>query len=280
MAKKLFANLFILGTSLALASPSLCAGENDRLIKVLEQGKLVVGVKVDYKPWGFRDVSGQIVGMEPDMAQDVADALAVALELVPVTSENRMRLLQQGKIDLIIATMSDVAKRRKVVGIVDPNYYSSGTNVMSPKKLRLKTWQSLKGRPVCGVHGAFYNRLIEERYSARVIPFATVDEVLQTLRDGRCIAFVFDSALLIRHLASGDYDDYEMPFRSEDETPWVVAVPLAELDNVWGRFMSGMLYWWHTSGRLIELEEKWGIPPTDYLEEQKRKHEPNRSHLK
>ena len=280
MAKKPFAYLLILVTGLALASPSLCAGENDRLMKVLEQGKLVVGVKVDYKPWGFRDVSGQIVGMEPDMAQDVADALAVALELVPVTSENRMRFLQQGKIDLIIATMSDVAKRRKVVGIVDPNYYSSGTNVMSPKKLRLKTWRSLKGRPVCGVQGAFYNRIVEERYSARVIPFATVDEVLRTLRDGRCIAFVFDSALIIRHLASGDYDDYEMPFRSEDETPWVVAVPLAELDNVWGRFMSGMLYWWHTSGRLIELEEKWGIPPTDYLEEQKRKHKPNRSHLK
>ncbi len=280
MAKKPFAYLLILVTGLALASPSLCAGENDRLMKVLEQGKLVVGVKVDYKPWGFRDVSGQIVGMEPDMAQDVADALAVTLELVPVTSENRMRLLQQGKIDLIIATMSDVAKRRKVVGIVDPNYYSSGTNVMSPKKLRLKTWRSLKGRPVCGVQGAFYNRIVEERYSARVIPFATVDEVLRTLRDGRCIAFVFDSALIIRHLASGDYDDYEMPFRSEDETPWVVAVPLAELDNVWGRFMSGMLYWWHTSGRLIELEEKWGIPPTDYLEEQKRKHKPNRSHLK
>jgi polar amino acid transport system substrate-binding protein len=280
MAKKPFAYLLILVTGLALASPSLCAGENDRLMKVLEQGKLVVGVKVDYKPWGFRDVSGQIVGMEPDMAQDVADALAVALELVPVTSENRMRFLQQGKIDLIIATMSDVAKRRKVVGIVEPNYYSSGTNVMSPKKLRLKTWRSLKGRPVCGVQGAFYNRIVEERYSARVIPFATVDEVLQTLRDGRCIAFVFDSALLIRHLASGDYDDYEMPFRSEDETPWVVAVPLAELDNLWGRFMSGMLYWWHTSGRLIELEEKWGIPPTDYLEEQKRKHKPNRSHLK
>ena len=280
MIRKRFTCLFILVASVTLTSPSLCAGENDRFMTVLERGKLVVGVKEDYKPWGFRDSSGQIVGLEPDMAQDVADAMGVALELVPVTSENRMRLLQQGEIDLVIATMSDVAKRRKVVGVVEPNYYTSGTNVMSPKGLRLKTWYSLEGRPVCGIQGAFYNRVVEERYRARVIPFTSVHEVLRTLQDGRCIAFVYDSALITKHLASGDFDDFEMPFRSEDETPWVVAVPLAELDHIWGRFMSGMLYWWHTSGRLIELAEKWRIPLTDYLEDQKRKHKPDRSHLK
>jgi polar amino acid transport system substrate-binding protein len=57
---------------------------------IKKRGKLVVGVKADYKPYGFRDTSGKIVGIEPELAQDVADMLGVKLELVPVVASNRM----------------------------------------------------------------------------------------------------------------------------------------------------------------------------------------------
>ena len=69
---------------------------NDVWNKVMSRGKLVVGVKADYKPWGFRDSSGAIVGMEIDMAKDVADKMGVELELVAVQSSNRMQFLEQG----------------------------------------------------------------------------------------------------------------------------------------------------------------------------------------
>ena len=80
---------------------------NDTWNKVMKRGKLVVGAKADYKPWGFKDSSGKIIGMEADMAQAVADIMGVDLELVAVQSSNRMQFLEQGKIDLMIATMSD-----------------------------------------------------------------------------------------------------------------------------------------------------------------------------
>ncbi len=51
----------------------------------------------------------------------------------PVQSSNRMQFLEQGKIDLMIATMSDRPDRREIVGIVGPNYYTSGTNILAPK---------------------------------------------------------------------------------------------------------------------------------------------------
>ncbi|MCZ6578740.1 MAG: transporter substrate-binding domain-containing protein, partial [Gammaproteobacteria bacterium] len=144
--------------AIILASFTLAATQvnaaNDRFKRVLDRGKLVVGVKADYKPWGFRDSSGKLVGMEIEMAQDVADALGVKLELIPVQSSNRMQFLQQGKIDLMIATMSDKANRRKVVGIPQPNYYTSGTNVLA-KKGMVSSWGDLKGKPVCGKQGAF-----------------------------------------------------------------------------------------------------------------------------
>ena len=161
---------------------------NDRFMKVLERGKLVVGVKADYKPWGFRDSEGKLVGMEIDMAQDVADALGVELELVPVQSSNRMQFLEQGKIDLMIATMSDRSDRRKIVGIPEPNYYTSGTNLLA-KTGTISEWSDLKGKPVCGKQGAFYNKIVAKRYGAKVIAFVNNAESKQALRDGKCVGW-------------------------------------------------------------------------------------------
>jgi hypothetical protein len=67
------------------------------LDKIKQRGVLVVGSKADYKPFGFRDPAGNIVGFEPDLARDVADRLSARLELEPVVSSNRMQFLQQGK---------------------------------------------------------------------------------------------------------------------------------------------------------------------------------------
>ena len=254
---------------LAIASAAQAAQcSNDTWKKVMERGKVVVGIKADYKPWGYRDANGNLVGMEADMAQDVADAMGVQLDLVPVQSSNRMQFLEQGKIDLMIATMSDRPDRREIVGIVQPNYYTSGTNVMSPKPLALKNWEDLRGKPVCGKQGAFYNQIVEERYGAEVVAFTGNAEAKQALRDKKCIAWVYDDSSIMSDLSSGNYDEFEMPLASEDDNPWGLAVPLAERECVFGRFMSGMQFNWHQSGRLIELEKKWGIQPTAYLKAQ------------
>jgi polar amino acid transport system substrate-binding protein len=248
-------------------------------MKVMERGKLVVGVKADYKPWGFRDSNGKLVGMEIDMARDVAEALGVELELVPVQSSNRMQFLEQGKIDLMIATMSDRSDRRKLVGIPEPNYYTSGTNLLA-KKGMIKSWADLKGKPVCGKQGAFYNKIVSKRYGAKVVAFVNNAESKQALRDGKCVGWVYDDSSIGSDLASGQWDGYEMPLNSEDDNPWGLAVPVDEMNGVWGNFMSGMQYRWHVSGRLIELEKKWGIQPTAFLKMQSEKLMPARKHLK
>ena len=266
--RKLIAGLAasVIALTAAAAAAEQCT--NDVWKKVMERGKLVVGVKADYKPWGFRNDTGELVGMEIDMAKDVADAMGVELVLESVQSSNRMQFLEQGKIDMMIATMSDRADRREIVGIVGPNYYTSGTNVMSPKALGIKNWEDLRGKPVCGKQGAFYNQIVEERYGAQIVAFTGNAEAKQALRDKKCIAWVYDDSSIMSDLASGDYPEFEMPLASEDDNPWALAVPLAEKDCVFGRFMSGMQYSWHQSGRLIELEAKWGIQPTQYLKDQ------------
>ena len=257
-------SLFTLGSFVSAAQ---CT--NDVWNKVMKRGKVVVGVKADYKPWGYRSTSGELIGMEIDMAKDVAAAMNVDLELVPVQSSNRMQFLEQGKIDMMIATMSDRVDRRKIVGITQPNYYTSGTNIMSPKALGLSSWEDLRGKPVCGKQGAFYNKIVADRYGAKIIAFAGNAEAKQALRDKKCIAWVYDDSSIMSDLSSGEFDDFEMPLASEDDNPWGLAVPLEELSCVFGNFMTGMTYNWHQSGRLIQLEKKHGIQATNYLVIQK-----------
>ncbi len=255
----------------AFSMTSTLAAEctNERFKKVMERGKIIIGVKADYKPWGFKNTDGAIVGMEADMAKDVADTLGVGLEMVAVQSSNRMQFVEQGKIDMMIATMSDRADRRKITGIVQPNYYTSGTNIMAPKAIGIKNWEELRGKPVCGKQGAFYNKIVEERYGAKVTAFTGNAEAKQALRDKKCIAWVYDDSSIMSDLSSGNWNDFEMPLSSEDDNPWALAVPLAEKDCVFGRVMAGMQYDWLQSGKLIELEKKWGIQPTAFLATQK-----------
>ncbi|MBL6639908.1 MAG: transporter substrate-binding domain-containing protein [Rhodobacteraceae bacterium] len=260
----------ISGLALAAMSVGTVSAQctNDVWNKVMSSGKIVIGVKADYKPWGFRDDSGNLVGMEIDMAMDVAAKMGVEAELVPVQSSNRMQFLEQGKIDMMIATMSDRADRRKIVGIPGPNYYTSGTNIMSPKALGFTSWEDLRGKKVCGKQGAFYNQITEERYGVEIMAFTGNAEAKQALRDRKCVAWVYDDSSIGSDLSSGNWDEFEMPLASEDDNPWGLGVPLAEASCVFGNFMSGMQYNWHREGTLIALEKKWGIKPTAFLQMQ------------
>ncbi len=160
-----------------------------------------------------------------------------------------------------------------MVGILEPNYYTSGTNLLARAGV-VTTWEDLRGKPVCGKQGAFYNKQISQKYGAKIVAFVGNAEAKQALRDGKCVAWVYDDSSIMADLASGQYDDYEMPMMTEDDNPWALAVPLEELSGIWGNFMSGMIYNWHSSGRLIELETKWGIQSTQFVIDMNKRFEP------
>ena len=169
-----------------LLAAGLCALEElpanaDDLATIKQRGTLIVGVKADYPPFGFRSPSGEIVGIEPALAADVAKSLGVKLQLVPVVASNRIQLLQQGKIDLIIATMNDTMMRRGEVEIVKPYYYAAGYNIMVPKSMNLKSWAELKGKPVCGIEGAYYNYEAAMNFELQVTAFDGPADALTAL---------------------------------------------------------------------------------------------------
>jgi polar amino acid transport system substrate-binding protein len=235
------------------------------LDKIKQRGVLVVGTKADYKPFGFRDPSGAIVGFEPDLARDVAERLGVRLEVEPVVSANRMQFLQQGKIDLMLATMNVTEERRKTVGIVEPSYYASGVNVFASRKVGLKRWEQLKDQKVCGIQGAFYNKYVAEKYGAEIVAFRGQQEAETALQQGNCIAWVFDDTAFQERLADPRWAAYEMPLETILSEPWGAAVKLDERDGPWGQFIAKTITDWHRSGKLIDTEKKWGVLPSAFL---------------
>jgi polar amino acid transport system substrate-binding protein len=264
-------------TALALACAAMLAAlpahAQDSLAKIKEKGVLTVGVKNDYKPWGYLDPSGQIIGLEIDLAKAVADKIGVKLDTVPVIAANRMEFLRQGRIDMVIATMGDTPERRKVIGMVEPNYYAGATNVMAPKSANLKQWSDLKGRKVCAVQGAYYNRRVTQLYAPELVVFPSVPDALNALQGNNCTAFLFDDTLIVSTLAGGDpkWANYEMPLVSEDPQLWAVGIRLEDMDGPFGKLVKDMSVDWHKSGKLLELERKWGIKQSPYLIEMNQK---------
>jgi len=244
------------------------------LDKIKKDGKIVIGVKTDYRPFGFLDPSGKNVGMEIDMAYDIAKRLGVKPVLITTQSGNRNEFLLTGKVDLILCTMSETPARRQVLGFIDPSYYAGGTNILAKKSMGFKKWNDLRGKKVCGTQGAYYNRRVGELYGAAILAFPGTMEALTDLQNDNCVAFLQDSTLIESMLSSGDpkWAGYEMPLPTEDSQTWHMAVPKDEVEGPYGQFFKNLVIEWHKARYIIELNEKWKLSPVPFLEEMHKKY--------
>ncbi|HEY4857555.1 MAG TPA: transporter substrate-binding domain-containing protein, partial [Xanthobacteraceae bacterium] len=171
----------------------------------------------------------------------------------------------QGKIDLMIATMNVTPERRQTVGIVDPSYYASGVNVLAIRKAAFKKWEELKEQKICAIQGAWYNKTVAEKYGAEIVAFKGQTEAEAALLQGNCVGWLYDDTAFIERLGDPKWASFEMPLETILVEPWGIAVKIEERDGAWGQFMSKTITDWHRSGKLIELEAKWKIPPSAFL---------------
>jgi len=232
---------------------------------IKKRGKIIIGVKADYVPYGFTDPSGKVTGLEIDKARYIALRLTGSennLELVPVVAANRIEFLRQGRIDLILATMSDTAERREVIDF-SVNHYSSGTNLLTRKDSGIKSWDDVKGKhKVCGIQGAFYNKPLTDM-GVSMVNFAGTADVYKALQDGRCQAFAYDDSAIIGKLQDPAWTkDYHMPAETILATPWGMGIRKG--DTEFKKAIDAIVMEWHRSGFILALETKWGISNTGW----------------
>lgn len=87
---------------------------------ISKRGTLKVAIPTDYPPFGFVGTDLQAQGYDIDVAKYLAKQLNVKIELVPVTSANRIPYLQTQKVDLIISTLGKTAERENVIDFTIP----------------------------------------------------------------------------------------------------------------------------------------------------------------
>lgn len=236
-----------------------------RLGHILQRGRLIVGVKSDYAPWGMFGEDGEIIGLEPDLARDVADRLGVGLELVSVSASNRLRLLEQGRIDLVIATMGDTEERRGISDLLQPHYYSSGVRLLAPEGSLFTDWGQLRGRTICLVEGAYFNRVLTERFLLDPLVFTGNRDAMLALQDGRCVGWAFDDTVLSQIIRENEAPGLALSLPTIVPTPWTIAVRKGERDAPFGQFVADTVADWHREGTILALQDTWGLPQTDFL---------------
>ncbi len=181
----------------ALAAGAAFGGTLDT---VKQRGVLVVGAKADFPPFGFIDDRGQQVGFDIDLAHEIARLILGSpdkLRLVPVTSANRIPMLQTNQVDVIVASMTITQARREVVDFTVP-YFCSGHLILTRQNSSIARFADLNGKRVATVQGATGDRVTAMLApQAQRITFGQNSEALLAVKDGRAEAFVQDDVLLL-----------------------------------------------------------------------------------
>lgn len=256
-------------TSTADVNATVMVHEVDgRLAHVLERGRLIVGVKTDYPPWGMLDDQGAIVGLEADLAHDLGRRLGLAVQLASVTTANRQQRLEQGQVDIVIATLGATVERLAMSDLIQPYYYSSGVHLLAHNDLLFSDWGELRGRPVCLTEGSYYNRALSERFLIVPVVFSGVRDTQLALRDGRCVGWAYDDTVLAQTVSEQGWEGYNLSLSPILQTPWAIAVRKGEGERSLGRFVGDSVADWHRSGYLLDRQRHWGLPDTRFLNEQ------------
>jgi len=256
--------LMALAGFVALVAPA-AAQEADPLDAIRHRGSIGIGVKADYPLFGQLGPDGRPEGMEIDLARDLARRLGVEARLVVVTSANRLQRLEDGTVDLVIATLGDTEQRRDIATLIEPNYYASGVNVMVPPDSRVHDWAELRGQNVCATQGAYFNRQLAERYLVDLQLFGNNRDAKLAVRAGRCVGWAYDDTAIASDLATPEWAGWKMPLRSALVTPWALALPRAARDSKLRRAIEDIVAEWHRDGTLLVTERRWNIPRSDFL---------------
>ncbi len=131
---------------------------------IMKSKTIKIAIPTDYPPYGFVGTDMQPQGLDIDMARFIAAKMGVKVELVPVTSANRIPYLQTRKADLVISTLGKNPEREKVIDFTAA-YSPFFQAVFAPKSVSIKSFADLTGKTVAVTRGA-----MEDQELGKVAP--------------------------------------------------------------------------------------------------------------
>jgi glutamate transport system substrate-binding protein len=168
-----------------------------------ESGEITIGVKYDQPGLGFKGATDDApTGFDPEIGKVLAASLGIAPEDITwkeTISDNREPFLQQGEVDLVVATYSITDERRAVVGQAGP-YYVTGQQLLVKSDSDIATLDDVTGTEVCSVTGSTSLDNITEE-GAKPRGFDTYSECVDQVLSGTVDAMTTDGAILLGYAA-------------------------------------------------------------------------------
>ena len=227
------------------------------MAKIVQRGKLIVGVDQNTFHMGFRDPStGQIQGFDIDMAHAVAQALfgdPNAIQLKVLTSDQRIPALQNGDVDIVVRTMTITCDRLKQVAF-SAVYYDAKQRILVKQSSTIDGPAALGGKKVCATKGSTSLAAVLALPGKPVgVSVSDWTDCLVMLQQGQVDAVSTDDVILAGMTAQDQYTKIVgAPLADE---PYGMAIPLQNQDFV--RFVNGVLQNVEASGAWTASYQRW-----------------------
>ncbi len=228
-----FSVIGIAGFALAM-SVSACSGDTQTssgptAADLREAGSITIGTKFDQPGFGLLNpATNELEGFDIEIGEIIAADLGIAPEditWVEVVSDEREAAIQDGDVDLVIATFTINDQRKEEVSFAGP-YLIAGQDLMVAKgnPEAITGPEDLAGKVVCSVNGATSAQNIEADYpDAELILFEDYSSCAQALKDGQVDAVTSDNVVLYG-FAAQDPDAFEVVGETFSEEPYGIGL--------------------------------------------------------
>lgn len=227
---------------------------------IRERGYLIVGVKDNWRPLGFQDEAGELVGFEIDLARQLASDLLGnpdAVVLRPLVNTDRLAAVLEDRVDVAIAGIAITPARLRLVSFSVP-YYLDGTALVTRQEA-VQTLKDVRRSEIAILEGS--DTIATVRYilpGAALVGVNSYEAALQSLENGEADAFAGDLTVLSGWVQ--EHSNYHVLPTLLSTDPLAVVIPKGTQYNSLRNSINQALQAWHEQGWLEDRATYWGLP--------------------
>lgn len=228
---------------------------------IKDRGVLKAGVKVDVPKFGYKDPqTSKIEGFEIDLVKALAKKILGdenKVDMQGVVAKTRGPLLDNGDVDVVVATFTITDERKKSYNFSDP-YYTDGVGLMVKKASGAQSLKDLNGKRIGVAQSSTSRKALQEeldKLGGKVTfqEYGTYAEVKTALDSGRVDAFSIDVAILAGYL------DDSVVILPDRYSPQLYGAATKKSNEALAKLINDTFADMKKSGELDKLLQKWGL---------------------
>jgi polar amino acid transport system substrate-binding protein len=258
MFKRWFKPLVVATALIAVAGSALA----DRFQEILQRGVIRIGVPLDVPPFGSQNANRVAEGFDVDMANMVAKALGVRLELTQITGANRIPFLLTDKVDVVISVMGLTPERARQIMFTAP-YANTSLAVYGPKNVNVKSPADFGRLRIAAARGTT-QELALSAANPRATIMRTEDDATAAAAylSGQADLFATNSIVAIDLAKKNPNKEFDLKFDIR-RSPAHMGVKMGEHSLV--RWLDSFIFFNTMNTELDNLHIKWLGRPMDPL---------------